>query len=658
MSGPEKDSRSIVRAPRVVVTGVGGVSALGASVPAIWRAVLAGETGIAPLDRWDTGPYATRLAAAVRDVDWAKHFPPRRLRRLDPCHRLAILAAREALADSGIDPAEVEPRRAGVFVGTSLGGMLSAQRYDRERLSSGRRRRALLARYPFHVLADELTRETGFQGPRSVVSTACTASTLAITQALDAIRDGEADLALAGGVDPLSEFTFAGFNAMQNVSAAPCAPFSRPEGLSLGEGAGFLVLERLDRAEARGVRLYAELLGYALGADAYHATAPDPSGQSQRRLLAEALADAGVGADAVDYVNAHGTGTGTNDVVESRTLELLLGERARQVPVSSIKGALGHTLGAAGALEAIHTVLATETDMVPPTANFAGPRAGCDLEYVPNRGRAHPVRVAVTQNFAFGGNNAAIVVGKAGRRTGPVERAEHEVVVTGMGVVSPVGTGRAALLESLRRGASGLRPITTFDTAGLPVHSGGVVADFDPGRMTRGPVRRIDRVSQLVVVASELALKDAGLRVTRDNAHRIGLVAGTQNGPVGSCEAFHREIVRGQPQRANPMIFPSTVFNAGVGHAAVNLRVKGPNVATTLGQASGVHALAVAHALVRRGRADVCVAGGVDELVHAVLEGHAVARLLSPLAAGGGAALDERLRPFDRRRNGLVLGEG
>jgi 3-oxoacyl-[acyl-carrier-protein] synthase II len=643
-----------------VVTGLGALCALGPDVPTMWRAVLAGQSGIRPVDRarFDTGPYPTRLAGAVPEVDWTKHFSPRRLRRLDPCHRLAIVAAREALADGGLDPAAVAPRRAGLFVGTSLGGMLAAQRYDRERLLTGRRRRPLLLRYPLHVLADELARETGFLGSRSVVSTACTASTLALIQAIDAIRDGEVDVALAGGVDPLSEFTFAGFGAMQNVSVTPCAPFSTPEGLTLGEGAGFVLLERADRAEARGVRIYAELLGHALTADAYHATAPDPSGQSQRRLFEEALADAGVGLDEVDYVNAHGTGTGTNDAIESRVLGLLFGDRAGRVPVSSVKGALGHTLGAAGALEAIHAVLSVAGDCVPPTANFREARPGCELDYVPGRGRPHPVRVAVTQNFAFGGNNAAIVVGKAARGRGAdVEVAAHDVVVTGMGVISALGIGREALLDGLRRGAGGIGRIGTFDTTALPVHLGAVVPDFDPARLVRADVRRMDRLGQFLVAAGALALKDAGLRVTRENAHRIGLVAGTQNGPIGSCAAFHRDLVLGPPQRANPKVFPNTVFNAGLGHAAVTLRVRGPNVVTTLGQASGVHALALACGLVRRGRVDVCVAGGADELLEVILEGNAVARTVSPLAPGG-ASGEEALRPFDRRRNGFVLGEG
>ena len=644
--------------PRIAITGLGALTGLGLSASETWRRISAGETGIDEVPVFDAERYPIRWAAALPAVDWRQHFPPARLRHLDVCHRLAIVAAREALVDSGLSESDLDPARAGVYVGTSLGGMLSAMRYDRRRHRLGRGCPTDLTKYPFHIVVDELARESNFLGPRAVVSTACTASTISIALAAGAIRDEAADVVLAGGVDPLTEFTFAGFTAMQNVSPRPCAPFSQPEGLTLGDGAAFIVLERMDRAIARGASIYAEVLGYALTADAYHATAPDPTGQSQRRLLEEALNHAGVETASVDYVNAHGTGTATNDAIESRTLALLFGERMEHVPVSSLKGAVGHMLGAAGALESLATAFAVRDDQVPPSTNFSTPRPGCHLDYVPNRGRPHPIKVAVSQNFAFGGNNAAIVFGKFDPQVDDHRSSiARDVVVTGMGVISPIGIGRDAFRASLLNGTSGIEPITAFPTDGLPGPLGGTIHDFHPERLTRAQVRRMDRLSQFVTLGAELALKDAGLRVSRENSPRIGLVVGTMNGPIMSCAAFHHDIALDQPHLVNPKTFPNTVFNAGLGQAAAHLRIKGANVATTLGQASGVHALTVGFELVRSGHADVVIAGGADELFYDVVEGYALTRMLSPLADRRGNG-HQALRPFDRRRNGLILGEG
>jgi len=527
-------------------------------------------------------------------------------------------------------------------------------RYFQDREAHGSRRRPWLYQYPFHVCLDTLYRTLGATGPGSLVATACTASTIAATQAYDAVREGRTPLALIGGVDPACEFSFAGFAAMQNVSSQACAPFSLPIGLTLGEASVFLVLENADHAAERGRQGYAEIRGYSLNADGYHPTAPDPSGAPQQRLLAEALSDAGLAVSDIDYINAHGTATASNDPMESQAIESVFG--ADVPPISSTKGATGHTLGAAGAVELAFTVLALRDQTLPPSANFTEARPDCTLDYIPNATRPAEVRAAISENFAFGGNNAALALSRPDvSPTTPPQREQATPVITGLGAISPVGVGMDAIREALAAGQSGIRAPEAIDMSGLPVQLAAALEGFKPSRISRTNLRRADRIGELTVCGCELALADAGLRVTKELTERIGLVSGTGRGPADSCEAFYRDVATDRPTDANPKIFPNTVLNAGSGLAAVNLRLKGPNVAVTVGAASGLHAISLAADLIRQGRADVVLAGGCDELNRSVLEGYATARVLSPFA---GEEPEEGIAEDQARRNGMILGEG
>ncbi|MGE5252783.1 MAG: beta-ketoacyl-[acyl-carrier-protein] synthase family protein, partial [Planctomycetaceae bacterium] len=250
-------------------------------------------------------------------------------------------------------------------------------------------------------------------GPRATVATACSSSATAIGCGLDAVRSGESDVAVVGGSESLSEVTFGGFNSLRSVDEGYCRPFDlNRKGLSLGEGAAFLILEEAEHARKRGAKIHAELMGYGLSGDGQHMTAPDPEGQGAARAMREALKDAGVGPEEVGYINAHGTATPANDASETKAIKILFGERARQIPVSASKSMIGHCLGAAGALEAVATVLAIRADRIPPTIHYETPDPECDLDYVPNRARDAVVKIALSNSFAFGGNNTALVFGK------------------------------------------------------------------------------------------------------------------------------------------------------------------------------------------------------------------------------------------------------
>jgi 3-oxoacyl-[acyl-carrier-protein] synthase II len=405
---------------RVVVTGLGAVTPLGNNVDESWSNLVAGNSGAATIEDWDASAYPVHFACELKDFDPSVWIERKQARRMDRFAQMIVAAARQAEADSGLD-IESEAERIGASIATGIGGLRAFQDcYD-----------ALLERGPDRVNpfaipqiipnmgAAWVSMELGTRGPLSSQCTACAASNMAIGDAADMIRLGRADVVFAGGTEAgITEVGIAGFSAMRALSRRNDAPekASRPfdagrDGFVMGEAGAVVVLEELEHAQARGAKLYAELLGYGLSSDAKHVTEPDPSGSNPARAMTMAFADAGIAPDEVDYINAHGTSTPLGDASETKVIKLALGEEvAPKTPVSSTKGATGHCLGAAGAVEAIFTVLAVNRNTLPPTINYESPDPECDLDYVPNESREAEVKVGVSNSFGFGGHNACIVV--------------------------------------------------------------------------------------------------------------------------------------------------------------------------------------------------------------------------------------------------------
>jgi len=405
---------------RVVITGLGAVSPLGLNVETTWQRLVAGESGATPITQFDASPFPVTFACEVKGFDPTDWIERKQARRMDRFAQLIVAAARQAEADSGLDIAK-EPDRVGVSVGTGIGGLKSFQDcYDE-----------LLERGPYRVNpfsipeiipnmgAAWVSMELGTQGPLASECTACAASNMAIGDGLDAIRLGRADVMLCGGTEaPIAKVGIAGFSAMRALSRRNDDPAraSRPfdadrDGFVMGEAGAVLVLEDLEHAKARGAKIYAEVLGYGASSDATHITEPDPTGLNPARAMQMAFADAGIEPDEIGYVNAHGTSTPLGDASETRVIKIALGEDvARRVPVSSTKGATGHCLGAAGAVEAIFSTLAVQRGVLPPTINYETPDPTCDLDYIPNEARRVDLKVAVSNSFGFGGHNASIVV--------------------------------------------------------------------------------------------------------------------------------------------------------------------------------------------------------------------------------------------------------
>lgn len=403
-----------------MVTGLGMVSPLGNSVEDSWVALIAGETGAGAITRFDATDFPVRFACEVNDLDVDKYVDSKASRRMDRCTHLALAAARQAEADSALEVGAVA-ERTGVALATAMGGVQSFEESVEQLQERGPERLS-----PFRIVqiipnlsAGWVSIELGARGPLLTESTACAASNMAIGDGLDAIRLDRADVMFCGGAEaPVTKIGIAGFAAMRAISRRNDDPerASRPfdgerDGFVVGEAAAMIALEELEHAKARGARIYAELLGYGVSSDAGHVSDPDPTGANPARALQMAFADAGIEAEQVGYVNAHGTSTPAGDAGETRVLKLALGaDNAYRTPVSSTKGATGHSLGAAGAVEAIFTILTLHRGVLPPTLNQTTPDPACDLDYVPNEARPEQVEIAVSNSFGFGGHNSCIVL--------------------------------------------------------------------------------------------------------------------------------------------------------------------------------------------------------------------------------------------------------
>jgi 3-oxoacyl-[acyl-carrier-protein] synthase II len=405
---------------RVVITGMGAVTPLGNDVQTSWQNLVSGQSGAGPITQFDASAYFVHFACELKDFDPTNWMDYKTARRMDRFAQMVVAAARQAADDSALDIA-AESDRIGASIATGIGGLQSFQDCHttlRERGPDRVNPFAIPAIIP-NLGAGWVSIELGTRGPLAAQCTACAASNMAIGDGLDAIRLGRADVMLCGGTEaPVTEVGIAGFGAMRALSrrnddpAAASRPFDlERDGFVMGEAAAVLVLEEHDRAKARGAKIYAELAGYGCSSDAQHITEPDPTGEHPARAMTMALADAGIEASEVDYVNAHGTSTPLGDASETRVLKKAFGEEgARKTPVSSTKGATGHCLGAAGAVEAVFSVLAIKESTLPPTINYEFPDPECDLDYIPNEARPSDVRVAMSNSFGFGGHNASIVL--------------------------------------------------------------------------------------------------------------------------------------------------------------------------------------------------------------------------------------------------------
>ncbi len=406
---------------RIVVTGVGAITPLGNSVAEFWQGLIEGKSGIDYIKEFNPDDYnlSVKFGAEIKNFDPTDYIDPKDAKRMSRYVQYAFAAAKEAMKDSGLEIDKIDHNKAGVIIGTGIGGLRDIEAQHSVILEKGARRVS-----PFfipsgisNIASGYISIEYGFKGPNTCVVTACATGTHAIGDAFKIIQRGDADIMIAGGSEAaITPLGMAGFASMKALSTRNDEPqkASRPfdaerDGFVMGEGAGVLVLEELEHAKRRGAKIYAEIVGYGLTGDAYHITAPCADADGAKRVISMALNDARINPPEVDYINAHGTSTPLNDKVETLAIKEVFGKHAYELKVSSIKSMIGHLLGAAGAVEAIATVKTIETGIIPPTINYEHPDPECDLDYVPNKAIEYPVKVAVSNSFGFGGTNACLV---------------------------------------------------------------------------------------------------------------------------------------------------------------------------------------------------------------------------------------------------------
>jgi 3-oxoacyl-[acyl-carrier-protein] synthase II len=404
---------------RVVVTGIGLVSSLGIGTEANWAGIKAGQSGIDSITKFDTTQFATRIAGEVKHFDPLAYIEKKDVKKMDIFIQYAIAASQFAMDDSGLAITPELSRRVGVFIASGIGGFTTIEREHKALLDGGPRKISpfFIPSAIINLAAGQVSIRFGARGPNSATCTACSASAHAIGDAFELIKRGAADVMIAGGSEAaITPMGIGGFGALRALStrndepARASRPFDRDrDGFIVGEGAGVLILEEYEFAKARGARIYAELVGYGMSADAYHITAPSEDGDGAFRVMTEAIQSAGITTADVDYINAHGTSTPQGDALETLAINRCFGDHAREIAVSSTKSMTGHLLGAAGGLEAGITVLAVYHQIAPPTINLDHPDENCNLDYVPHHSRPLPMTYALSNSFGFGGTNAALL---------------------------------------------------------------------------------------------------------------------------------------------------------------------------------------------------------------------------------------------------------
>ncbi len=407
---------------RVVVTGLGAVTCLGSDLDTFWDSLVAGKSGVKNIERFDASQFDVHFAGEIKGFDASRWIPAHEARKHDLFSLYAIGACDDAIKDAGIEPSKENPDRVGVILGTGIGGIneMEAQFQRLSERGPGKVSPFLIPKMMCNAMAGQLSIRHGFRGPSFVTGSACASGAHAIGLAMRSIQFGEADLVVTGGSESaITPLGLAGFCALKALSTRNEAPerASRPfdknrDGFVMGEGSGMLVFEELSRAKKRGARIYAEALGFGQTSDAYHITAPSPAGEGAANAMRRAIEDSGRPIDAFDYINAHGTSTPLNDLIETQAVKAVFGTGARRLAISSTKSMIGHLLGASGSVELVVTALSIHRGVAHPTINLETPDPECDLDYVPNEARELPIRVALSNSLGFGGHNVALAVGR------------------------------------------------------------------------------------------------------------------------------------------------------------------------------------------------------------------------------------------------------
>lgn len=575
---------------RCVITGLGLVCAIGSDTEECFESALKGRSGIADVKGFDTSNCYSHKGAEVplTNEQLAKG-------RYDRTTALGIKAAGEAMADAGISADSEDAAKIGVILGSCIAGAACVEKYYVQKSKGEKGDIEDLKAMPATVIAGNVADYYNCGGITANIVNACAAGTLSVAMAIDLIRGGKGEIFLAGGCDSFSSLAFSGFHALRALDSNDCSPFNHSQGITLGEGAGVLVVESYEHAVARGAKIYCDVLGSGVSSDAYHITAPRPDGEGQMSVIRRAIKNSGLDFTDIDYVNAHGTGTAKNDESEFLSLRTSFADNDH-VSVSSTKSMTGHCLGAAGAIEAVLTVKALTECKLPPTTGYSDEdlkvlkeKSG-DIDFIANTPRERAdVKYAMSNSFAFGGNNASIVFAKDPNKLNLL-CPKQDLYVTGIGIAA------GELDEATNT--------YTVKMDGDTFKSYGVKTAF---------LRKLDRLSQLQLLSGVKALEDAGITVNGENEDKIGICIGTTDGPMTEIANFQKEIIREGIEKGSAFAFPNTVYNAAGGYLSIFTGIKGYNVTIANGFQSGLQSICAAAGAIMFGYENIMLASGTDE---------------------------------------------
>lgn len=607
---------------RCVVTGLGLICALGDNTEQCWSAAVNGVSGIREVQSIDTAECYAHKGAEV-----ALSNPQLSSEDFDRSSLLCIKAAGEALADAGYSTECFDAQRVGVIVGNCVGGAASIDKYYTDEIKTGTANAADLMKMPAAAIANNVARHFGLNGITANIVNACAAGTMSLSYACDLIRSGKADAFVAGGSDSFSSLAFSGFHALHALAEDACSPFNHSNGITLGEGAGVLVIESYEHAVRRGAKIYCEVLGSGVSSDAHHITAPRPDGQGQMSAIKRAIKNSGLDFTDIDYINAHGTGTAKNDEAEFLSLHTLF-DCNDHVSVSSTKSMTGHCLGAAGSIEAVLTVKAVCEDTIPPTVGYSEEdiaalkeKAGT-IDFVPNKKREKTVNYAVSNSFAFGGNNASIVFAKDPHEI-PDNINEQRLFITGIGELC--GTER-------------------FEDKGYRAEI--VSDDYKEHGIKMAFYRKLDRFSQLQLISGMRALSDAKITIDESNENDIGIIIGTSDGPATEIVGFQKNTITLGTANGSAFSFPNTVYNAAGGYLSIFAGIKGYNVTVANGVQAGIQSICYAADVLHNGEAEIMLAAGTDENTDVTDETYKK------------AGFSYESKPYTFERDATIQGEG
>ncbi|MBA9041786.1 3-oxoacyl-[acyl-carrier-protein] synthase II [Bacillus aryabhattai] len=584
---------------RVVVTGIGILSSLGHNKKENILQMKKGNTGVEKLKKFDTDKFISQIGAEIKEYNAKAYFNEKEITEYDRCAQYAIISIKEALAESKVlDNTSLE--NIGLSFGTCNGGVNSLEEQNAIKGLDKKKTQ----KYPFFNQGDHVAKHFKLGGPVNTINTACAASGNAIGFGFEMVQKGYANAMIVGGSDSMSSSVYAGFNALRALNSVPCSPYNKSFGLSLGEGAAFLVLETLESALSRNANIYAEICGYGLSSDAYHETAPHPEGLGIKKAIEYALKQANVEKKEISYINTHGTGTKANDSAEIKGLEQVFGtERLSQIPISSSKAYFGHNLGAAAAIEYVTSLLAIQEDLLPATINFQEKREGCEnANIITNEMKHQRTTYFLCNNSAFGGHNASIVSKNWKNPKGEIK----ELKSPSKSNVYIVGKGNSTTLLKENQGSLLEYLVSEESTSEFEDFK---LKEYDSTLYER----RMNSLAQYSIAAADLAMKETNTYSSLENED-IALIYGTSRGSLQSSEKYFKSILQKGPEFASSIYFPDMVLNSVAGKVSKKLQLQGFGSSISTGGNEGLFSAIYGYELMKDNIQSYCLVGAGDEL--------------------------------------------